>query len=81
MFGNVPILTRTYYLENIKPNSSNGLWEKNGIDFCGAYLIDAKCKIKISNRNDISSIQPCQIQTYESGCDLGTMLRKNGMAL
>lgn len=81
MFGDIPILTTKYCLDNTYPISKDGYWPRNVIDFCLKYLANKLCSISATKSNySIDGVMSCSIRAIDNDTDLKALLISMGVA-
>lgn len=84
MFGNIPVLSRLYQLDNVRPLSENGLWPEKVRDFCSETVVERQCNLIITDHSAESKSpdEPtlCKLEMFTKDKDLATALVSRGMA-
>lgn len=84
MFGNIPVLSRLYQLDNIRPLSENGLWPDDARDVCSEIVVERQCNLIVTDHSPASKSadEPtlCKLEIFTKDKDLASALVSRGMA-
>lgn len=84
MFGDIPVLSRLYQLDNIRSKSEDGLWPDYVREFCGDLVVERQCNVIVTDHlyTTKSPDQPtlCKLEIFTRDRDLATALVTREMA-
>lgn len=84
MFGDIPVLTRLYQLDNIRSVTENGLWPEKVRNFCTETVVDRQCHLTIteSDWTEKPHSEPtlCKLEVFTREKDLASALVSRGLA-
>lgn len=84
MFGNIPILSRLYELDNIRSVDENGSWPKNIWVTCEEIIGKSHCIVIVNDHLYTTKApdQPtlCKLEIFMRDRDLATALVTRGIA-
>lgn len=84
MFGNIPVLSRLYQLDKIRPMTEHGLWPDDVREFCSEIVVERQCNLIVTDHSFASKSpdEPtlCKLEIFTKDKDLASALVSRGMA-
>lgn len=84
MFGNIPVLSRLYQLDNIRPLAANETWPAEVSAFCSMSVVEKQCNVIVIDdlAASKSPYEPaiCKLEIFTKDKDLASALVANGLA-
>ena len=84
MFGNIPVLSRLYQLENIRPLNGNEWWPEEVREFCSETVVERQCNLIVTDPSpELKSHDEqtlCKLEIFTKDKDLASALVTRGMA-
>lgn len=84
MFGNIPVLSRLYQLDNIRSLAANGTWPAEVSTFCSMSVVEKQCNVIVID--DLAASKSpydptiCKLEIFTKDKDLASALVANGLA-
>lgn len=84
MFGNIPVQTRLYQLDNVHPFTENGKWPKEVQVYCSEAVVDRHCNVIVTDEaattKSASKAILCKLEIFTKDIDLASALVARKMA-
>lgn len=80
MFGDIPVLTRLFQLDKIRPLTENGLWPDEVVQYCSEAVVERQCNLIITDHQSYDEPILCKLEMFTRDKDLATALVTRGLA-
>lgn len=86
MFGDIPVLSRRYQLENIQPPQGSEMWSEKARTFCSVTILEKHCEVVLSTEQQNEPldgdevVELCRLDIFNKDKDLASALINHGYA-